>query len=56
MPVTVSKLEGEQNPEHLQGPDVQRVFRVIDETGQEHYLLDDVEAARLAVSASESGA
>lgn len=53
MPVTVTKLRGDDIPENLRGPDVQVVFRVIDEVGNEQYLLDDVEAAQLAVRASE---
>lgn len=53
MPVTVTKLQGDAIPEHLRGPDVDMVFRVINEHGQEQYLLDDVEAARTAVRASD---
>jgi hypothetical protein len=53
MPVTVSKLQGDEIPMYLRGPDVTVVYRVVDEDGQEQYLLDDVEAARLAVRASE---
>ncbi len=53
MPVTVTKLRGDDIPEHLRGPGVEVVFRVIDEKEQEHYLLDDVEAAKAAVRASD---
>jgi hypothetical protein len=53
MPVTLSKLRGEEIPVHLRGPGVEVVYRVVDETGQVHDLLDDVEAARLAVQASD---
>ncbi|GAB6388836.1 hypothetical protein [Stutzerimonas marianensis] len=54
MPVSVTKLQGQDIPEHLRGPGVEVVFRVIDEQGKERYLLDDVEAAQTAVRASEA--
>ncbi|MGK9066384.1 hypothetical protein [Stutzerimonas chloritidismutans] len=54
MPVTVTKLMGQDIPEHLRQPGVEVVFRVLDEQGQERYLLDDVEAAKVAVQASEA--
>lgn len=53
MPVTVTKLQGDAIPEHLRGSDVDVVFRVLDEKGQEQFLLDDVEAAKTAVRASD---
>lgn len=53
MPVTVTKLQGDDIPEHLRGPAVEIVFRVTDEQGNERYLLDDIEAAKLAVRVSE---
>lgn len=54
MPVSVTKLQGQDIPEHLRRPGVEVVFRVIDEQGKERYLLDDVEAAQTAVRASEA--
>lgn len=53
MPVTVTKLQGNDIPLDMRGPDVDVVFRVIDQQGNEQYLLDDVEAAQLAVRASD---
>ncbi|WP_313087138.1 hypothetical protein [Pseudomonas sp.] len=53
MPVTLSKLRGEAIPVPLRGPDVEVVYRVVDAAGQVHDLLDEVEAAQLAVRASD---
>ncbi len=53
MPVTVTRLQGSDIPEHIRGPGVDVVFRVTDDNGQVQYLLDDVEAAKTAVRASE---
>ncbi|MFG3693486.1 hypothetical protein ACGFZ6_08905 [Stutzerimonas stutzeri] len=53
MPVTLSKLRGDAIPPHLRGPGIEVVYRVVDENGQVHDLLDDVEAARLVVQASD---
>jgi len=49
MSVTVSKLQGDEIPEHLRGPDI----RVTDAEGHSRYLTDEVEAAQLAVSISD---
>ena len=54
MAVTVTKLQGDDIPEEMRGPDVEVVFRVIDERGDERYLLDDIEAAETAVRASDA--
>lgn len=53
MSVIVSKLRGNDIPEKLRRPDVEIVFRVIDRAGNEHFLLDEVEAAQRAVRASD---
>lgn len=53
MPVILTKLQGNDIPPDMRGPDVDVVFRVIDQQGNEQYLLDDVEAAQLAVRASD---
>lgn len=53
MPVTLTKLRGNDIPEHLRGPDVEVVFRVTDEAGNEQFVLNDVEAAQTAVRASD---
>jgi len=53
MPVTVSKLQGNDIPEEMRGPEVEVVFRVTDHEGKVKYLLDDVEAAQSAVRASD---
>lgn len=53
MPVTVTKLQGDDIPENLRGPEVEVVFRVTDDAGNEQFLLDDVEAAQTAVRASD---
>lgn len=53
MPVTVTQLRGDDIPENLRGPEVDVVFRVIDDAGNEQFLLDDVEAAQSAVRASD---
>lgn len=53
MIVTVTKLEGDDIPEHLRGPDIQMVFRVTDADGHSRYLTDDIEAAKVAVTISD---
>jgi len=53
MSVTVSKLQGDEIPEHLRGPDIRVVYRVTDAEGHSRYLTDAVEAAQLAVSISD---
>ena len=52
MSVTVSKLQGDDIPEHLRGPDIRVVYRVTDAEGHSRYLTD--EAAQLAASATAS--
>lgn len=53
MSVTVSKLQGDEIPEHLRGPDIRVVYRVTDAEGHSRYLTDEVEAAQLVVSISD---
>ena len=53
MSVTLSKLQGDEIPEHLRGPDIRVVYRVTDADGHSRYLTDAVEAAQLAVSISD---
>ncbi|CEG50617.1 hypothetical protein [Stutzerimonas kunmingensis] len=53
MSVTVTKLEGDDIPEHLRHPDIAMVYRVTDANGNSRYLTDDVEAAQLAVNISD---
>ncbi|MGK9049846.1 hypothetical protein KXR63_21055 [Stutzerimonas chloritidismutans] len=53
MSVTVTKLKGDDIPEHLRHPDIARVYRVTDVHGNSRYLTDAVEAAQLAVSISD---
>lgn len=53
MSVTVTKLQGNDIPPDMRGPDVEVVFRVIDQQGNEQYLFDDAEAAQVAVRASD---
>lgn len=53
MPVTVTKLQGNDIPENMRGPGIEVVFRVTDHQGNVQYLLDDVEAAQSAVRASD---
>ena len=42
MSVTVSKLQGDEIPEHLRGPDIRVVYRVTDAEGHSRYLTDEV--------------
>ncbi|MCQ2044549.1 hypothetical protein SAMN05216194_10335 [Stutzerimonas kunmingensis] len=53
MSVSLTKLEGDDIPEHLRHPDIARVYRVTDAHGHSRYLTDAVEAAQLAVSISD---
>ncbi|MBU0921208.1 hypothetical protein ACBG90_04220 [Stutzerimonas kunmingensis] len=53
MSVTVTKLKGDDIPEHLRHPDIAMVYRVTDANGNSRYLTDDVEAAQLAVNISD---
>ena len=53
MPVTVTKLQGNDIPEKMRRPDVNVVFRVTDHQGNARYLFDEVEAAQRAVKASD---
>lgn len=53
MAVTVTKLEGDDIPADQRSAEVEQVFKVTDDTGEAHYCIDDVEAAKLAVQLSE---
>ncbi len=53
MSVTVTKLKGDDIPEHLRHPNIAMVYRVTDANGNSRYLTDDVEAAPLAVNISD---
>ncbi|MHA6639521.1 hypothetical protein ACP6JA_12750 [Stutzerimonas frequens] len=53
MSVTLSKLQGDEIPEHLRGPAIRVIYRVTDADGHSRYLTDDVEAAQLAVRLSD---
>ncbi|AIR91223.1 hypothetical protein [Pseudomonas cremoricolorata] len=53
MAVTVKKLEGQDIPPERRGDGVTQVFRVTDDSGTEHFLDSDEDAAKVAVSLSE---